>query len=55
MNSEELDEVFDQREYIANRVTELVNTLLDEAKLTSEQEELVRMQLTEEYRFWRPL
>jgi len=53
MNSEELDEVFDQQEYIANRVTELVSTLLDEAKLTSEQEELVRMQLTETYRFWK--
>lgn len=55
MNSEEFDEACDQREYIATRVTELVSTLLDEAKLTSEQEELVRMQLTETYRFWRPL
>jgi hypothetical protein len=51
MSDEELDLVHDAREAIWEAVHDLVNKMT--AELPSEVDDLVRMQLTETFRFWR--
>jgi len=53
MTEQELDQVLFVREMIEEEVTRLVTAMLDPTKLTPKQDELIRMQLTENYRFWK--
>lgn len=53
MTEEELDRVYEVREVIELIVTEFVTAFLEKAELTPEQDDLIRIQLTENYRFWK--
>ena len=51
MTEAQLDQVYEVREKIEKAITDLVNEMTK--NLDSEVDELIRMQLTENYRFWR--
>lgn len=53
MTEEELDVVYEVRERIEKAVSIIVDAGLEMQPLTPEQDELIRMQLTENYRFWK--
>lgn len=53
MTSDQLDQVHAKKEEISKKVSILVNALTKD--LDPEIDRLVRLQLTESYRFWRPL
>ena len=52
MTEEELNKVFEVRARIEKAIGIIVNAGLKLELLTQDQEDLIRMQLTEEYRFW---
>jgi predicted transcriptional regulator len=51
MNEEDFDRVYELREKIEEAITKLVNKALENEK--RDVENLVRVQLTENYRFWK--
>lgn len=51
MTEDDLDRVYEVREQIETAITALVNKMLAAEK--PEVDELVRTQLTENYRFWK--
>jgi DNA-binding GntR family transcriptional regulator len=53
MTEDELDQVHELREQIEAAVTKLVGKMLADAKVPEKIEDLVRTQLTENYRFWK--
>ncbi len=52
MNSREYDAAYEVIEGLHEAVHDLVDDLLAQSKLTQEQQEFVRMKMTEDFRFW---
>jgi len=53
MTEEDYDRISEVKEALSRKITKLVNDTLAKAKVTPEQEDVIRTQLTEEYRFWK--
>ena len=53
MDEDSLDKIFDLKEVLWKKIHKLVSKEIAKAGLTDDEDELLRLQLTESFRFWK--